>query len=1058
MSLTAYNQHMPEARLDYQPLEDETLFEDFCLKLLRIHWNCPTLELYARRGYKQFGIDIIDLGGESKLRAAQCKCLEPLKPIPPKIIEDEVSKAKQFTPSLDFYAILTTAKISPPSQHTILGINKQHTREGLFRVELLAWDQINRLLNQYPQVADEFYSRTGSRSNELILEQLSEVQVSIESIAAEKSTGSIDSELDEAKQCVEHREFQRARLILNRLRDRKWDQLSARQKFRLLSNTAASHLGENEEQKAARLFLDAKKWQPDDERACANEARAYQLLKDSDRAFKLAAAYRRQFPNSVRIAAIWIHNAPTGFSYESVEKDIPEIFLDDSEVSVALAHRAGRDRDYESAIRLAEKTIKNKPDWSYPHLLVAKIILEKHGSETLATFGQMFYTSNDVHLHKAQTACSRAISLAESGEDKHLQAEALLTRGLVREIMDDKVRSEEDIREAYRLNPHNQRVIYNFAIILVRKDDINEAIRLLREAIAMTDEDHTFFLLAAALAKRMGPGDEEEASKLLVNGAKSARPMQPGFREEVIDRAMNLLVKGQRWEEVQLMLDEIPDGSISAVYHATLEAHLYLRQGKQEEAFDSANDALTAVSGNTSRHDKRRLARILSESGRWKDSLTLWESLAIPTRDSSDVRNLLKCADRLGYHDIILRTCQSLREAGVWDRELLDLEISILERYDADSAIKLLQQHIRDYPDDKVMRLRLSVIGQRLGLPDLVISDPTNVPRIQDVAPHVGRTVVGVLKRAGHPNDALRYAYELLRCNYSSVEAHSAYLFAMNPFEPKPDMNAPDAVQAGTAVRYTERSEDTPHWVVVEDSPNPDESRDEIAPDHHLAKQLIGKRIGEEFIIAKGRVSNRTGVVEDIQPKYVFCYRRCLNEWQLRFPDVSGVEVVHFKTTDKSGDNSACDFSPLLKDLDRRQEKKEKLMDIWRSSPISVHIFGEKFGISAFEAMVSLAASDDMIRCCLGDAEETNEAQKALFDANTIVIDLTALATLAMLGRIHLLAKFSKRIVLSQSTMGELLQIIETESIITGKSTMLSKVGEKYALFEETPEERKKRI
>ncbi|MCI0565198.1 MAG: hypothetical protein MN733_42570, partial [Nitrososphaera sp.] len=143
--------------MNFQAPQYEDEFERLCLRLLQVHWKCPTLELFGRRGEEQYGIDIIDLGGSIPLRAAQCKCHEPWKTLPPAEIEKEVRKAKTFVEPLGTYAILTTAKVSGPAQQTIRRLNREHAQAGLFQIEFIAWDQIKDLLYLYPQVANEFY-------------------------------------------------------------------------------------------------------------------------------------------------------------------------------------------------------------------------------------------------------------------------------------------------------------------------------------------------------------------------------------------------------------------------------------------------------------------------------------------------------------------------------------------------------------------------------------------------------------------------------------------------------------------------------------------------------------------------------------------------------------------------------------------------------------------------------------------------------------------------------------------------------------------------------------
>jgi transcriptional regulator with XRE-family HTH domain len=61
------------------PAESEVQFEKLCLALLRRHWSRRGLERFAKKGERQFGIDIFDTLGENPLYGAQCKLKEPLE-------------------------------------------------------------------------------------------------------------------------------------------------------------------------------------------------------------------------------------------------------------------------------------------------------------------------------------------------------------------------------------------------------------------------------------------------------------------------------------------------------------------------------------------------------------------------------------------------------------------------------------------------------------------------------------------------------------------------------------------------------------------------------------------------------------------------------------------------------------------------------------------------------------------------------------------------------------------------------------------------------------------
>ena len=121
--------------------------------------------------------------------------------------------------------------------------------------------------------------------------------------------------------------------------------------------------------------------------------------------------------------------------------------------------------------------------------------------------------------------------------------------------------------------------------------------------------------------------------------------------------------------------------------------------------------------------DIRRLARLLVALGRFNNALPLWQRISVPSVLSEDTKHLLECASRLNRHEVMLDTFRKLREAGAIDRTRLDSELSLLELYDTDAAIKVLEQEISQRPDDKELKLRRSMLGLALDRDDLVDQD-----------------------------------------------------------------------------------------------------------------------------------------------------------------------------------------------------------------------------------------------------------------------------------------------------------------------------------------------
>ena len=330
------------------PTNDDD-FEKMCRDLLRRYWSRPGLEIFGKRGERQYGIDILDLGGQEPLYAAQCKLKEPQKTLPPRAIEDEVAEAKLFAPPLGKYGILTTAKVSTQAQRKVREINQTHKEQGLFEVELLAWEQISELLQRYSEVQENYYAEITHRLAGKIESGLASISSGVASLTSKVEGNEIDAQINEARDLVTRREFQLATLLLNRLFLTKSSLLTPYQKFRITSNLGASALGSGQPETASKHFLEALAHQPNDEKARTNEVLAYLIIGDLETAHSKAKNLRAECPASSSLAAYWIASASKDTKLADLEKEISSILRTDGEVSISFARRALAEGNFDAA-------------------------------------------------------------------------------------------------------------------------------------------------------------------------------------------------------------------------------------------------------------------------------------------------------------------------------------------------------------------------------------------------------------------------------------------------------------------------------------------------------------------------------------------------------------------------------------------------------------------------------------------------------------------------------------------------------------------------------------
>ncbi len=952
---------------------NEQDFERLCLRLLRAHWQCPELQLYASRGESQHGVDIIDESGGEPLRGAQCKLHEEGKATTRSEVKAEIEKAKEFIPPLDHYAIMTTGKVKVEVNDTIIQINKEHRKETLFIVEVFDWGRIEDLLDEYTNIRDWYegdlpLAGAGPRIESKVDELL---KVTKQISAPDGGGGNQDrfhAEIDEVRDLLEKHDYQIAKLLLQRIKVRSWDKLNARHKFRVLSNLASVEVSADNPAGAAELYLEAKQYQPADEIARTNEALAYLMLGRRERAFELADKLREEFPRAGRVLGIFIQSAPDSRPLESLEDSMPKDLLDKDEVATALTQRALDSGELQKAEQFVKAaTVANTRAFG-PWLLLGKILLQSEMSRSRERYGTEALFCDAARLREAEDALGEAFILANETHSTSGKVEALLNRRLARVLLGKEAEARSDLEEARQIAPRDQIVIETYGESLRLEGKLDDALDCMRRVPPGALSDHGQMMLGMLLLERGDSGDYHIAGDLLSRVAKSEARLPKGFREHCIDIGLQAFAREERFDARRKFLEEVPGGTVSEVGLKTLTAKLHLLKGQQGEASKCADEALALTKDATPAFDVRRLALLLSALGRFNDALSLWQRVAVLNVLSSDTRHLLECASRLDRHEVMLETFGKLRQAGAIDRTLLDSELSLLEMYDIDNAIKILDQEITQRPEDKELKLRRSMLGLALDRADLVDQDPSSVPKPDVVEPRTALRAVHVLKAIRQEQYAVQYAYDVIRYNFQDPDAHRVFMLALAPFGNELQLEKPDCVETEAAVCYVEQGDSVPHWIIVEDSPDPDSQlrEHELSPDNEICKAMMGKKVGDTFVLAKG-IQDRIGEIREIQNKYVHRFQDCMGQWQVRFPRLPDAQA--FKVPQKAGksDELEFDISAILQFVDERHENVRKVERIYKERRLTLHMFGKHFGKTVFEVLRHLASSPDaLVKCCIG--------------------------------------------------------------------------------------------
>ena len=641
---------------------------------LTIYETASSLERYERKGERQNGIDILDLGGIPPLHAAQCKLKEFQKTLSPTSIADEVADACNFEFRLGKYGILTTAKVSTQAQRKILEINQRHREQGLFEVELFTWGRLCTLIQRYDDVRKTYFemtvitttSRIGSKSP-IVAQHIEEASIVIETVG-------LTAEIDAARDAVNKREFQNALLLLNRILQRDdFGSISAHDRFRISSNLAFAELGMGKPEVAAQHFFEAFGWEPTDERAKTNEVFAYILTGKHETAYDKATALRKEYPNSTKLAANWVISAPPSASLSSLESELSDAIKNDGEVSLVLSQRALMEMDIGKGVAYAKSALRVLPESSQPPLFLARAYM---GWIVRAEQGAGGSGLSPRELERGiENALTMALRLAEAERDTRTQAEAFVLRADLRMLQKRTADAESDAYAAIRIDPENVQALLALSHLHGAAKRIDESIGLLERAYRKGARPEAALMYARALAQRGMPEDLQLSASIL--SAFEISTLLPEFRPVIATTAVSALVRKGDLSGAKTYIERVSAHLDKEVVTALL-AHITVAENNKEEAERLALQAKQELRPSSSVESKEFLARLFMRLEMPAEALPIFQELFDLNTQSFDSGLLLDCAARLRRDDVVIATCAELERRGqdLWEVVSFEVQIS----------------------------------------------------------------------------------------------------------------------------------------------------------------------------------------------------------------------------------------------------------------------------------------------------------------------------------------------------------------------------------------------
>jgi tetratricopeptide (TPR) repeat protein len=491
------------------------------------------------------------------------------------------------------------------------------------------------------------------------------------------------------------------------------------------------------------------------------------------------------------------------------------------------------------------------------------------------------------------------------------------------------------------------------------------------------------------------------------------------------------------------------DSQFNELAILTARSKIQLVRGDSKAAMTLAEEALSHVADDAFELELRSLAIQLQNLERYADALTIWLRIYKSVGVSPDVRSLVFCAEQVKRYDIILDVTSSVRETGNPDTHILYKEIETVQAFDLEQAITLLHGMISDKPNDKYAPRNLSYMGLRWLRHDLIDPSLELYPPVNEVTPVQGHFIVNILRQYGDPNEALHYAYELVRQHPEDPIANRLYtsIFYL-PDTPDPVISEPTEVAPGVAVRFTEKGKSS-RWIILDDSPNPRQVFDEYPTSSSLGQAFIRKRVGDTVVISRGPGRDRIAIVDEVISKYAYLYRNILENWQIKFNEHNYIHSFNLMTKDLDSEQLVPDLTDLELVAEKRFQQTSSAESTYNGYLITVDQFARLANRAPFLAFLHLVSSPDLfVNSSQGLESEQTAALKSLKECHSLVLDITALATLFVLNLGDVLRTWPGTLVISQHTALELRRTKQQYAQNLRKHSYFGKNKDGYVLQE----------
>jgi len=972
-------------------------FETICKDIWSLIWNDPNAQKNGRKGQPDHGVDIFGYpDGGKNVHGVQCKGKDNYleKTLTKSQISIIIGEAEQFTPKIAELTIATTAPKDVKIQEYVRIIRQQRFDAEKFLLSVWFWEDIQEELIKHSELTDAHYSAVwpsiraianGVKEIEVKVEKHTEILVGI--AASVTRTTNHTETIDHAKELLEKKMPTEALSLLERVKSQYWNELTAIEKYRLLTNIASAYYLVGKVTDASNLYIEAIQYNQDDEKALCNAALGNILLAQSDEANRLIDVALKKNPSNVVAHSLKLRLcSQKECDLQKLIAVVPECYRDAEEIIVELSNIAIMKNDTAEGIRLLESIVdRGTPASIEVRGILGLLCVQSALLNPVLCNGEQFPDNIKNIIVRGIELLLKAWNNIKDEGIKKANAVWLVWIGVGKKAIGNTIDGNEDIRHAYMIDSTNGYVKKQMALLYLDEGETQRAIDLLCQLKGNPEITEIELLLSGALLR---VGKTNDAISVLEEYLRNPVCI---MREEGAILLLSIQLKGKNVVAAAELAARLNAAEPDNIMYQIALAQIELANGDNKAARNITMRMFQNVSPRTPIEHLYECAKLCFFLEMYDMAANCYEQFVDSSINTELCKKYIYALCYSKQQKKALEILKAIRAKFGIQKNFANVEVYLYETTgDLKQAKGICEEYVRKYPNDYASMLQLARIHYRLGSLQALKAFTEQTFDIEVMNMEDGMRIASLCANQGAFKKAFEIAYEIRRKYFNQPDAHYGYLSLTTQCTGQQLDFLTHAVAGVDTVVVFEDEYAQRTTIVIENRANPDAYRGEEKGDSRLAKLFLGKNVGDEIILREGPVKPATGIIISIISKYINAHRESMSWLERHEPEVPWV---------RSKVEDEADLRSFISSVPDESRKMDRIIRLYKEWKIPIGTLSKMCAKNFVIVFMALAENKDYgVNCFAGEEAELLHAFQQLKHNIKVVICPISVIVLHRMG------------------------------------------------------------